>query len=209
LVVVREQGGTEAAVDLLSSLQARPDRREVSLGELVSAVRAARGDEGPASPRPEPSPVDPGLIISSPGRVRFSDPPSERHGDFVGTRAEHVLDLPSRYRVSVFEVTNDAFARFISARGYAEDAFWESTPFAKDRGQLVSMDHRSLGPSTWPSEDRIPPGREKDPVSGISYYEALAFVAWLNAAHPVLEPAWPGWRWMLPTEDMWELAARG
>jgi formylglycine-generating enzyme required for sulfatase activity len=41
------------------------------------------------------------------------------------------------------------------------------------------------------------------PVTGISYLEARAFVRWLQLRYPD-----PGWTWCIPSEDMWELAAR-
>lgn len=52
---------------------------------------------------------------------------------------------------------------------------------------------------------RYLPGLERHPVSGISFFEAVAFVLWLQNTRP---PKEPGWRWALPTEDMWEFAAR-
>lgn len=46
---------------------------------------------------------------------------------------------------------------------------------------------------------------ERHPVAGIGYYEAMAFCKWLQKKHP---PSEQGWKWRLPTEDMWESSAR-
>jgi formylglycine-generating enzyme required for sulfatase activity len=72
------------------------------------------------------------------------------------------------FRLARYETTNDQYRRFVEATGFPPPASWEG--------------------------GRLPAGRERHPVIGVSGLEAAAF------AH------WAGGR--LPTEAEWEKAAR-
>jgi formylglycine-generating enzyme required for sulfatase activity len=132
-------------------------------------------------------------------RITYRDDPDERHGPFVLTRGQHVLDLPARFRMGVYPVTNQQFLQFIRDGGYSDDELWEGA----SRMGFVTQDKKTQGPSTWPSNTKCPPKRADHPVSGVSYVEARAFVKWLNLKY--LDPEW---HWCLPSEDMWEFSAR-
>lgn len=146
--------------------------------------------------------ISTGSTISPPGSVLFDDP-HETHGDFVSTRGHHTLELPYDFRLAPLLVTNAVFAQFVQAGGYNEDVFWPSVSRGLRR-RFVCLAGRSLGPSTWHSAQEFLAGRENHPVAGICYYEAVAFVNWLNRSQSDAR-----WLWRLPAEDMWELAARG
>jgi formylglycine-generating enzyme required for sulfatase activity len=97
-------------------------------------------------------------------------------------------------------VTNEDYQAFTLAGGYVRDEFW--TEGARNRVHMLVTDGETNGPGGWVRGDR-PAGKNRHPVTGICFYEAQAFVLWLNREAPV-----PGWRWTLPPEDMWEYAAR-
>ncbi len=93
-------------------------------------------------------------------------------------RPAHSVTLPA-FRLAVLPVTNDDFARFLTATadGPEEDAepprFWDDPAFS--------------GP--------------RQPVVGVSWQEAVAYCDWLSGTL--------GARYRLPTEAEWEKAALG
>jgi formylglycine-generating enzyme required for sulfatase activity len=110
---------------------------------------------------------------------------------------------PAEFRMAIYLVTNEFFLEFVRARGYEKDAYWIGVA-PEARAKFRCQDGQSIGPSTWPTNEGCLPGRERHPVAGIGYYEALAFCRWLQEIH---QPE-AGWRWRVPTEDMWEFTAR-
>lgn len=126
----------------------------------------------------------------------------EQHGPFVVTRREHQVQLPQVFRMGRYLVTNELFAQFITAKGYENDEFWPETPGSRSR--FVTQDSRTPGPKDWPNARAWPANRADHPVTGISFFEAQAFVRWCNK----ISPPKSGWTWSLPLEDIWEFAAR-
>lgn len=82
-------------------------------------------------------------------------------------------------------VTWRAFARFVDAGGYAESSFW--TP----SGWAYIAEHRISGPAS--AAPHFPDADE--PVTGVCWWEALAYARYAGKA--------------LPTEAQWECAWRG
>ena len=71
-----------------------------------------------------------------------------------------------------FEVTNEAFAAFVEAGGYGRDELWEDVP---DSLRRDFTDRTGLpAPREWVAQ-RYPEGRDRYPVTGVSWYEARAF----------------------------------
>ena len=132
--------------------------------------------------------------------VRYEDP-MEGHGQWVQTRGAHTLDVPSLFRIGEFLVTNSFYQGFVLARGYSNPVYWDpqSAPT-----KFVTADRTTSGPGSWPSSSGFPQGQENHPVAEVCHAEARAFVRWCNAVAPPAD----GWTWALPTEDIWELAAR-
>lgn len=143
-------------------------------------------------------------IISHTGVLSFTDDMAEKYGPFVGTRGHHPLLFPAEFRMGIYLITNEFFQEFVQALGYTTESFWAGTP-RQTRNKFLCQDGSSYGPSMWPSENGCLSGKERHPVAGISYYEALAFCRWLQEKY---RPEQSGWRWCLPTEDMWEFTAR-
>jgi serine/threonine protein kinase/formylglycine-generating enzyme required for sulfatase activity len=88
------------------------------------------------------------------------------------------------------EVTNEAFAGFVRAQGYAKRELWSEAGWSA-RAAFVDKTGKP-GPSAW-SDGGPPQGTEKLPVTGVSWYEADAFARWRGRR--------------LPSEDEWLLAA--
>lgn len=94
-----------------------------------------------------------------------------------------------------FEVTNEAFARFVEAGGYLERRYWME-PGGGIAGGLQQdwVDRTGLpGPRGW-SAQAPPPGSERHPVTGVTWHESQAFCRFLGRR--------------LPTVYEWEKAAR-
>jgi hypothetical protein len=131
--------------------------------------------------------------IELPSIVRYEDDPRAMHGRFVVTRGAHEVGPMPGFQIGTYPVTNRLFHRFV-----------RSDQYLHARSQLFgSTKSKAAEPESWDSEKNYPLGMGEYPVTGISYLETVAFVEWLNTKSANSE-----WRWALPTEDMWELAAR-
>jgi len=106
------------------------------------------------------------------------------------------------YLIDKFEVTNQQFKIFVDTGAYRDPEYWIQE-FKKD-GSTISWasamnEFRDksgrFGPSTWES-GTYPEGEENHPVSGVSWYEAMAYAEfadrdlptiyhWVNAANVV------------------------
>ncbi len=91
-----------------------------------------------------------------------------------------------------FEVTNREYRQFVDSGGYRRREFW-TEPMVKD-GRAVSweaamalMKDRTgrTGPATWEAGEP-PDGHENDPVSGVSWYEAMAYARFRGKALPTV-----------------------
>ncbi|MDP6133685.1 MAG: SUMF1/EgtB/PvdO family nonheme iron enzyme [Candidatus Marinimicrobia bacterium] len=79
------------------------------------------------------------------------------------------------YYIDKFEVTNREFAEFVNKGGYDDDALWKFDQLKnKDRKKLFVDKTGFPGPSEWELGD-YPSQEENHPVSGISWFEAMAY----------------------------------
>ncbi len=117
-----------------------------------------------------------------------------------GRPSENTAAQLDEFFMDTCEVTNGAFAEFVQSGGYRNRELWKHT-FVRD-GQEVSWeeamqilsDPQRNGPASWP-EGRAPAGRERHPVTNVSWYEAAAYALFRGK--------------QLPTVYQWEHAARG
>ncbi|MGA7237991.1 MAG: SUMF1/EgtB/PvdO family nonheme iron enzyme, partial [Bryobacteraceae bacterium] len=125
----------------------------------------------------------------------------EQHGPFVNSLGPHYIALPRVYRISECLVTNRLYQKFVAARGYENQQFWD-TP--RSRKSFKTQDGTTAGPASWPNGSTVPQEKLDHPVTGISIIEAKAFVRWCQSVSPCVS-----WVWTLPTEELWEYTARG
>ena len=90
------------------------------------------------------------------------------------------------------EVTNRDFKRFVDGGGYRDQRYWRA-PFVKN-GTALSFDAAMAlfkdssgrpGPATWVGGS-YPSGHDDHPVSGVSWYEAAAYAAFVGKSLPTL-----------------------
>jgi formylglycine-generating enzyme required for sulfatase activity len=143
-------------------------------------------------------------------------------------RPAHMLDLAT-FWVSRYPITNAQYQPFLAAGGYDCPDYWRTaegwawrngaaadlSPIDDERlrqdyekwlaGRLLD---RRARPFWWDDPKRGAPTR---PVVGITWYEALAYCRWLDAALRSASrfPFPVGHAVSLPSEAEWEKAARG
>ena len=116
------------------------------------------------------------------------------------------------FYIDKFEVTNQEFKEFLDAGGYENSQYWVEMDFIKEGVSLSFQEAKSImidstgmtGPAGWEVGTYIQ-GTENMPVTGISWYEALAYARykgnilppmfhWAKAAFPpdeILSPISP------------------
>ncbi len=106
----------------------------------------------------------------------------EQHGGKVV--AEFLMDR--------FEVTNSQYKAFMNAGGYTNKSFWKYPVYSngkeiplEDALKLFTDKTGRQGPANWEAET-YPDGQENHPVTGISWYEAAAYAAYVNKQLPTV-----------------------
>jgi formylglycine-generating enzyme required for sulfatase activity/predicted Ser/Thr protein kinase/dienelactone hydrolase len=114
-------------------------------------------------------------------------------------RSPSEVQIPD-YWMDRYEVSNKQFKEFVDAGGYRNHEFWKQ-PMIED-GRVLTWDEAMLkfrdktgrqAPSTW-ELGTYPEGQAEYPVSGVSWYEAVAFAQFAGKS--------------LPTVHQWQNAAR-
>jgi eukaryotic-like serine/threonine-protein kinase len=109
--------------------------------------------------------------------------------DWIGFIGLLHYALPA-FDLDRFEVTNREYQQFVDHGGYQKREYWRE-PFIKDGKQLTWEQAMELlrdptgrpGPSTWEG-GHFPAGQADYPVSGVSWYEAAAYAAWVGKTLP-------------------------
>jgi dienelactone hydrolase len=97
------------------------------------------------------------------------------------------------YLIDKYEVTNEQFKVFVDSGGYTNPKYWEDLDFVKDGRQLswgeaMSEFHDLTGqpgPATW-EKGTYPEEQSKHPVSGVSWFEAVAYSKFVGKSLPTL-----------------------
>lgn len=113
----------------------------------------------------------------------------------VQDRVERVR-LTEGFSIGRFPVTEGEFKRFTDAGGYQEESFWD------DYGWAWRSEVALTAPWLW---GRYPyaPERSRYPMTGVSYFEAMAFCRWRAEGERVFKEV------RVASGVEWEIAARG
>ncbi len=127
------------------------------------------------------------------------------------------LEIPYTYWLARYPVTVAQFRCFVDTKGYENSAWWAKTGWAWRTGEwdstvedeglrywLKTRPAELRGAPMWWDEQRAFPNR---PVYSVSWFEAMAYCAWLNEQLKARLPT--DYIVRLPTEAEWEKAARG
>jgi cephalosporin-C deacetylase-like acetyl esterase len=103
-----------------------------------------------------------------------------------------IAEVPA-FLMDKYEVTNEQFQAFVDAGGYTNAEYWEGLAFIKDDRQLSWQEAMAKfrdqtgqpGPATW-EHGTYPQGRERHPVSGVGWFEAMAYARFSGKSLPTL-----------------------
>jgi formylglycine-generating enzyme required for sulfatase activity/pimeloyl-ACP methyl ester carboxylesterase len=118
-------------------------------------------------------------------------PKSTTDMEIVGLEKYGPQDVPE-FLVDRFEVTNKQFKTFVDAGGYQNEAYWtvpiidgnRAVPLKVALARFTDRTGRP-GPATWEAGS-YPDGLEDHPVTGVSWYEAAAFAAFVHKQLPTV-----------------------
>jgi formylglycine-generating enzyme required for sulfatase activity len=107
--------------------------------------------------------------------------------------AADLLEIPAApFWIDRYEVTNEAYQRFVDQGGYTHSEYWPHRIILG--GQAVSWDQAMRtfrdqtgrpGPATWEG-GTYPVGEARYPVRGVSWYEAAAYARFLGKELPTV-----------------------
>jgi formylglycine-generating enzyme required for sulfatase activity len=113
-------------------------------------------------------------------------------GRFDDEKPQRTIHLPD-YAIGKVPVTVGQYRAFLDAGGSRERRWWTEAGWAWHKAE------KRVEPRHW--QDKKWTGDDRQPVVGVTWYEAYAYCAWLAEA--------TGRPYRLPTEAEWERAARG
>lgn len=98
----------------------------------------------------------------------------------------------SDFLMDIHEVTNKDYKKFVDAGGYREKKYWDY-PFVSENKELAWEQAINLfidktekpGPATWEA-GTYPDGKDNHPVTGISWYEAMAYAKFAGKKLPTV-----------------------
>jgi hypothetical protein len=127
---------------------------------------------------------------SPPGMIWI---PPQYAGAVTVINTEPIRDLGLKgYWLDQYEVTNKQFKEFVDSGAYDKKEYWQ-TPFIKE-GRVIPWEDALAafrdvtgrpGPATW-EFGTYPQDRANYPVSGVSWYEAVAYAAFAGKSLPTV-----------------------
>jgi serine/threonine protein kinase len=133
---------------------------------------------------------------------KLSDPSELPAGMVIVEGASRKLRMPgldhlkaesvNRFLIDRYEVTNQAYKKFVAAGGYSDPTYWKH-PFIMD-GRKMSWEEAisyfkdktgRQGPANWEVGD-FADGKDNFPVTGISWYEAAAYAEFVGKSLPTV-----------------------
>ena len=187
-------------IQCLTDMQNRvlPETQRVFAGRRLAQI----GD-----PRPEVMDVDNMEFCWVPeGRFWMGCDESDEMCDDC-ERPANWFNIPFGYWIGKYPVTNSQYNVFVNESGYQNEQWWElakSAGFWRG-GEFIGGYDKQLrtAPSNFGESFNLP----NHPVVGVSWFEAIAYIEWLKIRWKNYLPK--GWIVTLPTEPLWEKAARG
>ncbi|NJL06114.1 MAG: SUMF1/EgtB/PvdO family nonheme iron enzyme [Chloroflexaceae bacterium] len=128
----------------------------------------------------------------------------------VGGWGEGVLNQPDhpavphalpQYWIARTPITNAQFRLFVEGDGYMNKDYWPPNGW-RWRIERIRIERIRTEPTFWDETRYTQPNQ---PVVGVTWYDAMAYAAWLTQQLAEALPAGYGLR--LPTEAEWEVAA--
>ena len=109
-------------------------------------------------------------------------------GRDIKLRVAGLDHLPSEsvgnYQIDKYEVTNEDYAKFISNGGYNIDSLWKFKELGDMNYNELFIDKTGFnGPSNW-ELGAYPKNKSNHPVSGISWFEAMAYCRSIGKSLP-------------------------
>jgi formylglycine-generating enzyme required for sulfatase activity/tRNA A-37 threonylcarbamoyl transferase component Bud32 len=126
-----------------------------------------------------------------PGMVRVS--PEKYLNTLLIPGFEQMPELTLKdYWIDRFEVTNKQYKAFVEQGGYRKPEYWKQD-FVRDGKKLTWAEAMTLfqdaagrpGPKEWIA-GQYPSGRDDDPVTGISWFEAAAYAEFAGKSLPTI-----------------------
>ena len=176
-----------ASQSMLDKILRRPQQSTII--PAPSRVQAARVLSQLRDPSLRKIPLEPQWCHVPAGTFLCGSNPQRDRDAQEDEQPQHEVYLPA-FAIAAHPVTNTEFGRFIDAKGYDNRDWWT------DEGWAKHISHKQ--PLLWYDDSFNAPDQ---PVVGVTWYEALAYCAWLSAEL--------GYLITLPTEAQWEKAARG
>ena len=173
--------------------------RDLGVGPLP-AVRVPLGMRRWKFERDGAAPIEFALPVVGPLEVTL-DPAADRSEVLVrgggvnswitGIDPIERIPLPD-FHIDKFEVTNRQFKVFVQAGGYADRNHWDQpfvvngavVPWEQGIARLVDATGRP-GPATWELGE-YPAGQDDFPVTGVSWYEAVAYAKSVGKSLPTV-----------------------
>ena len=213
-----EKGMSAALIDLLlTCFEEEPSDRSATAGTLVKALQQALAEKqtqpitvpsipvvsaAPQSASPTLRPaiaVKRPLVTSKECTIRaasidfpfvyvLAGPFQMGSNDYSDEQPVHTMSVEA-FWLGKTPVTNAQFRPFVESDGYTNQAFWTNAGWQWRTSNKITQP----GDKQW--------NTPQHPVVGVSWYEAMAYVAWLVQA--------TGQSIRLPTEAEWEKGARG
>ena len=148
--------------------------------------------------------AEPGEIINKKGFAEIKHPKDNSvmisipEGEFTMGSGEYAAEKPvqkiylDRYYIDKFLVTNAQFKKFVEETQYITDAEKEGYGMVR-----IGRRWKRVKEANWKTPDGLTSieGKDDNPVTQVSYNDALAYCQWAGKD--------------LPTEAQWEKAARG
>ena len=173
---------------------ALPDNRRAP---LFSANNSAGADRNEARNGARPLPIKRNVAAANalPAHMLFVKDTTYQRGDVFGDGAAnekpvHTVRIRGFY-ISAHEVTNEEYLAFVEATKGNLPEWRDSASKYYYQGGADNF-YKKLGAALYDPEH---------PVIGVSWNDAMKYCEWLSRKGP--------WRYRLPTEAEWELAARG